>query len=170
MPACETLSLEPGTDVPNSPLPVLLYRRALPPGPDLAERLEATFRANGWRGLWRNGIFAWHHFHDDAHEVLGIARGRATVQLGGETGPEVTLEAGDVVVLPAGTGHKRLSSSQDLLVIGGYPAGQEAYTTRRAGEGVDGTSERCAAVSFPASDPVEGPTGALVRAWAFGRR
>jgi uncharacterized protein YjlB len=165
MAAAETLFLEPGTDVPNSSLPVLLYRAAFAPGPDLAGRMEGAFREHGWRGLWRNGIFGYHHFHDDAHEVLGIAAGEARVQLGGEGGPEVVVKAGDVVVLPAGTGHKRLSSTSDLLVIGGYPAGQEDYATRRAGEGGDTVAARCAAVPLPASDPVSGDEGALLRAW-----
>ncbi len=165
MPEPETLTLEPGRDMPNSPLPVLLYRSALPATGYLAGELEARFTENGWRGLWRNGIFAWHHFHDDAHEVLGIARGHAVVQLGGAAGPELRLEAGDVVVLPAGTGHKRLSSSPDLLVVGGYPEGQEAYTTRRAGEGGHAVADRCAAVPLPASDPLGGRRGSLLRLW-----
>lgn len=165
MPDALTLKLEPGSDVPNSSLPVILHRGAFPPGPDLAERIEASFHAHGWRGLWRNGIFPWHHFHDDAHEALGIARGEVTVQLGGKDGPEVTLSAGDVVILPAGTGHKRLSPSPELLVIGGYPAGQESFSTRRGGEADDGTAARIAAVPLPSGDPVQGAEGALLREW-----
>jgi uncharacterized protein YjlB len=161
----ETLALAPGNDVPNSALPVMLYRAALPPGPDLASRFEQRFARNGWRGLWRNGIFAYHHFHDDAHEVLGIAAGHALVQLGGEAGPEVAIEAGDVVVLPAGTGHKRLSSSADLLVIGGYPAGQERPAIKSGGESGPDVAARAAEVPLPTSDPVEGADGALLRAW-----
>jgi hypothetical protein len=87
-------------DEVESPLPVMPYRQAVA-GPGLAERLETTFRRHGWGGLWRNGIFPWHHFHDDAHEVLGIARGHALVQLGGEAGPELRLEAGDVAAMEA---------------------------------------------------------------------
>ena len=161
----ETLQLAPGDDVPNSPLPVLLYRGAFATAGDRAGRIEQSFREHGWRGLWRNGIFAYHHFHDNAHEVLGIAEGEAVVQLGGAAGPEVALAAGDVVVLPAGTGHKRLSASPDLLVIGGYPPGQERPTLLGGGDGVADVAARCAAVPLPASDPVNGADGALTRLW-----
>lgn len=166
MSTLETLALTPGTDVPNSPLPVVVHRGAFSAGPDLASKIETTFESNGWRGLWRNGIFAYHHFHDNAHEVLGIAQGEAVVQLGGEAGIAVTLKTGDVAILPAGTGHKRLSSSPDLLVIGGYPPGQEAHRTLRAGEGGEGVATRCAAVPLPPSDPVTGRAGAVIGAWA----
>ena len=162
---CETLALAPGSDVPNSRLPVVVHRGAFSPAPDLADRIERTFAENGWRGLWRNGIFAYHHFHDNAHEVLGIAKGEALVQLGGAAGPEVTLRSGDVAILPAGTGHKRLSSSPDLLVIGGYPPGQEGHRTLRGGEGGSEVAARCAAVPLPPSDPVTGKDGALMSAW-----
>ncbi len=161
----ETLELGPGGDVPNSPLPVLLYRAAFPSADGRAARIERAFDEHGWRGLWRNGIFAYHHFHDNAHEVLGIAQGHAVVQLGGAAGPVVTLQAGDAVVLPAGTGHKRLAASPDLLVIGGYPPGQERPSLLEGGDSTPDVAARCAAVPLPASDPVEGAGGALMRLW-----
>ena len=148
---------------------MLLYRAACEAGPGLGDRLERLFRANGWGGTWQNGIFPYQHFHDDAHEVLGIARGEAVVQLGGAGGPEVSVRAGDVVVLPAGTGHKRLSSSADLLVVGGYPPGQEGPSVLRpAGESMTSLVGRCAAVALPETDPVEGADGPLTRLWRGG--
>jgi hypothetical protein len=62
--------------------------------------------------------------------------------------------------------NKRLAASADLLVIGGYPPGQEIPAILRA-EDVDGDSAQCcAAVPLPASDPVEGADGPLL--WSRG--
>ncbi|MFI5039096.1 MAG: cupin, partial [Solirubrobacterales bacterium] len=100
----ETFTFDDDGAIPNSSLPVLLYRRAL--GPDAgAAAHEELFADNGWLGAWRNGIYPFHHFHSTSHEVLGIASGTANVVLGGPQGSPLELTAGDVVVLPAGTGH-----------------------------------------------------------------
>ena len=44
---------------------------------------------------------------------MGIARGRATVRFGGENGHEIEIVPGDVVILPAGTGHQCLKQTAD---------------------------------------------------------
>ena len=121
----ETFFLADDGEIPNNPrLPALLYRGVLPPGDPAAA--EAMFARNGWPPAWRDGIHAWHHYHPNAHEALAIVRGRVRVQLGGEVGAVLDLAAGDVVVLPAGVGHKNLAASEDLLVVGAYPPGQES--------------------------------------------
>ena len=160
----QTLYLDEGPDVPNNPvLPVLFYRKVIgADAEDKALAFEEHFAGNGWRGIWRNGIFSYHHFHPDAHEALGIARGSVEVQLGGEHGKRLLLEAGDLVVLPAGTGHKNVSATDDLLVIGSYPAGQEDYTTSRRKTDKDSV----AAVPLPGSDPFYGINGPLPRIWS----
>jgi uncharacterized protein YjlB len=38
---------------PNSALPLLLYRAALPADP---ASMEATFATNGWSNAWRDGM------------------------------------------------------------------------------------------------------------------
>lgn len=159
-----TLFLAEDPEMPNNPaLPVLVYRgvvdREAGPGDRVFQR---RFSESGWRGIWRNGIFGYHHFHPDAHEALGIARGAVSVQIGGESGERLQLQAGDLVVLPAGAGHRNLSSTDDLLVIGAYPAGQERYTTCR--EPVD--RDVVSRVPRPANDPFYGANGPLVRLWA----
>ena len=159
----QAIFLDEDPQVPNNPvLPVLLYRGVLSLESEGKDRIfETRFIENGWRGVWRNGIFGSHHFHPDAHEALGIARGSVSVQLGGDSGERVSLSAGDLVVLPAGTGHRNLDASDDLLVIGAYPEGQESYSTSRT------KMERAAMaeVPRPESDPFYGKDGPLLKRW-----
>lgn len=153
--------------MPNNPkLPVLLYAKAIDLHGDPAVAIEHLFGANGWPPQWRNGIYDYHHYHSTSHEVLGIARGQAKVRLGGEKGRDFDLRAGDVVVLPAGTGHKCLSASGDLLVIGAYPPGQEDYDIKRGGS-LDRPEalENISRVALPDNDPVYGEDGPLLWMW-----
>jgi uncharacterized protein YjlB len=149
--------------IPNSHLPVLIYR-----GSDAAREpasAELVFAANGWRGAWRNGIYPFHHFHSTAHEVLAIVGGTATVTLGGPGGRTFDVGRGDVLVLPAGTGHRNEGSSADLLVVGAYPDGM-SWDLRRGDPGeYDEVRGNIEAVPLPTADPLHGPGGPLARLW-----
>ena len=73
--------------------------------------------------------------------------------------------AGDVVILPAGTGHRRISSEGAFLVVGAYPDGRawnllEADTLSEAD--VAAAEERIVALAVPARDPVKGEPMASV--------
>jgi uncharacterized protein YjlB len=152
--------------IPNSRLPLLVYRGALDARQrDLAAALERLFDRHGWRSAWRDGIYPFHHFHSTTHEVLGVARGRARVQVGGENGTVVELAAGDVVVVPAGVGHKHEASSADFQVVGAYPDGRDWDICRgEPGERAK-VLANLACVPMPSADPVHGPGGPLLAHW-----
>ncbi|HEU5048503.1 MAG TPA: cupin domain-containing protein [Rickettsiales bacterium] len=144
----------PGSDVPNSHLPVLLYRGVLADSvKDKAAAFHKKFKANGWSGLWTDSIYDYTHFHSNAHEVLGIAEGKVTVRLGGESGRLFRLKTGDMLIIPAGVGHQRVTKSdKGLKVIGAYPWGQSDFDIRCTGKKMPN-------VSCPDSDPFYGEEG-----------
>lgn len=164
-PAPDIFEVGPGDGVPNNPdLPVVLLRKAIEPTAS-DNSIRDLFEQNGWVGTWTWTVFDFHHFHPNAHEVLAVARGWGEILLGGPDGLAVHFKAGDAVILPAGTGHCRTASSTDFLVCGGYPPGQSAYETLRAGEGGADVAARIAHVPRPTSDPLYGAGGPLLSAW-----
>lgn len=162
----ETFRFEDDGHIPNNPaLPLLLYRAAIRPGEDAAMCFEALFAANGWGGGWRDGIYDYHHFHSNAHEVLGIAKGEARVRFGGDGGATVAVRAGDVIVIPAGVGHRNEGASDDLLVVGAYPGGRQPDLRTGAPGERPKVLENIRAVPLPEADPVCGDDGPLLRYW-----
>ncbi len=160
----ETYTLaDDGRGFPNSPLPLLVHRAALPLDPAAMVR---AFAAHGWSNAWRDGIFDYHHFHSIAHEVLGIAAGEVRVTFGGSSGQEVAIRAGDVVVIPAGVAHRNVGQSPDLLVIGAYPGGSDYDIRRGIPEERELSMRAIAAVPLPDNDPVLGHEGGLRRLWS----
>jgi uncharacterized protein YjlB len=159
--------LPPDGAIPNHPSwPLLVYPGAVEiAGPDPAAAFERLFDRNRWPAAWRNGVFPFHHFHTTAHEALGIYEGEVTVQFGGDGGVTITARPGDVVVLPAGTGHKKLSARGALGVVGAYPAGQRPDTCTPLVKSVRRAAEAVARVPLPECDPVFGADGPLFAHW-----
>ena len=153
--------LAPDPAIPNHPRwPLLVYPRVLDtPTP---EAFEALFARNRWPAAWRNGVFPFHHFHPNGHEALGVYSGEVTVLFGGDAGIKVTARPGDVIVLPAGTGHKKLNSRGNLGIVGAYPEGTHPDTCRSFSKN---HLQSIAGVPLPAADPVRGPGGPLFAHW-----
>jgi uncharacterized protein YjlB len=153
------IHFEKAVDIPNSMLPTLLYRSVLPVhASGKAETFRERFKSAGWAGIWTDTIYDYTHFHSNAHEVLGIAEGKVTLRLGGDTGSLFRLKAGDMLVLPAGVGHRRLGGDDGLRVVGAYPRGQSHYDMKRRGRAIP-------RVALPSGDPFFGADGPLVQAW-----
>ena len=94
-----------------------------------------------------------------------MARGRAKVRFGGDNGEAIDVMAGDVVVLPAGTGHQRLSQTPDLVVIGAYPPNGQYNLCRGSKADHAKALVTIPKVPLPAVDPVFGPDGPLLTLW-----
>lgn len=150
----------------NSNCPLLLYAAGLDfNSNDPASSVEVLFDKHRWPSAWRNGVYDFHHYHSTAHEVLGVYSGGAKVQLGGENGIICDIQKRDVIVIPAGVSHKRLSATADFRLVGAYPAGQTpdmCYGTREERPRADRNIE---AVSKPETDPLFGETGPLLDLW-----
>jgi uncharacterized protein YjlB len=155
--------------VPNNPrLPLIIYRSAI----DLGEKtyepgaiIDAVFESNGWARSWRDTIYDFVHYHSQIHETMGVAHGSAVVEFGGVRGRRMRLKAGDVSILPAGTGHRLIEASRGFLVVGAYPADgtyDECTDTRERVE----ASKRITKTPKPDADPVYGKGGPLKAIWA----
>jgi len=161
------VTLMPDSNFPNNGrLPLLLYQGAVNlPKQDPAFLFEQLFSSNGWGDSWRNGIYTYHHCHTTAHEVLGVYSGDAKVQLGGPSGIIHHLNAGDVVIIPAGVSHKNIGSESDFGVVGAYPAGQSPDMYMENSPERLQADRNIASVPLPERDPVYGSGGPMTAYW-----
>lgn len=155
---------------PNNGLPVLVYRAVVSAAAgglagERAASFERLFSAHRWPAAWRNGLYTQHHYHSTAHEVLGVYDGWVKARLGGERGELLTLQAGDVVVIPAGVAHCNEAQSADFRVVGAYPRGTDMDMNYGAARERPAADRRIAAVPLPEQDPVLGAQGPLFSHW-----
>jgi len=151
--------------IPNSKFPLLLYKGVFGARSTKgAAWLEQHFASNNWTNSWRNGIYSFHHYHSTSHEVLGIYSGSALLHLGGEKGEKVTVQAGDVIIIPAGVGHKNLESD-GLGVVGAYEDGRSWDINKGLPGERPKTDQNIAALPIPKTDPLTGRTGGLTEVW-----
>jgi uncharacterized protein YjlB len=150
----------------NAKLPLLIYKGVLHLHPnDEPESVIELFKRNNWTNSWKDGIFHYHHYHSNAHEVLGIFCGKADVQLGGPEGVIAELVRGDVIVIPAGVAHKCIAASRDFLCVGAYYAGRDYDIKYGKPEERPQADENIARVPTPVEDPLLGEEGLLKTYW-----
>jgi uncharacterized protein YjlB len=151
--------------VPNSKFPLLLYKNAFTArGNEGAVWLEQHFADNNWTNSWRNGVYSYHHYHSTSHEVLGVYTGSALLHLGGEHGQKIRVGAGDIIIIPAGVGHKNLESD-NLGIVGAYEKGRNWDINKGEPGERPNADKNIVAVPFPETDPVTGKTGGLTEIW-----
>jgi uncharacterized protein YjlB len=150
--------------LPNSRFPLLVHRSGIPGGGE--EAVLERFISNGWLNNWRwPGIYTYPHFHSTTHECLGVAAGWMDVEVFGRGGTRLRVEAGDVIVMPAGVSHAMTGQSADIQMVGGYPDGrdwdnmQEDHLTEVS---FRAAAKRIMMLPIPARDPV---TGSAMREW-----
>jgi len=161
----EKLLFKDDGTIPNSAYPLLLYRQAFAARDAAgAAWLESHFAANNWTNSWRNGVYPFHHYHSTSHEALGIYAGAALLHLGGEGGQKVRVQAGDILVIPAGVGHKNLGG-ENLGVVGAYPDGRHWDVNRGLPGERPQTDKNIAALPLPATDPLLGRSAGLSTIW-----
>jgi len=152
--------------IPNSPLPLVLWKGRLPADARSGAAAQGLYRRSGWQGTWVYSVFPFWHFHTRGHEVLGCVSGHARIGFGGDGGIEIDIVVGDVATVPAGVGHKKLSASADFLMAGGYPPGQEGNIVRPGDIDVEEAARIIASLPLPATDPVSGKADGVVAVWS----
>lgn len=164
----ELHQFKPWGGIPNSRLPLVFWRGRLPAGVSGGDAVSALYRRNGWAGTWIYGVFPFWHFHTHGHEVLTCVSGSARIALGGDAGIVAEVSIGDVTIIPAGVGHRRLGSSADFLMAGGYPPGQSGNIVRPGEKDDAQIAAEISAVGLPKTDPITGQAGGIVEIWRPG--
>lgn len=164
----ETFTFEADGDIPNNQLPLVFYRQGLVAEARTPSACAALFAERDWGGNWAAGVFDYWHYHVTGHEVLGCVAGEAEIGFGGDHGIKVTVGVGDAVVIPAGVGHKRLSTGRaGFTVVGGYPSGQNGAIARPGDFEIVEAKLLIDGLALPAHDPVHGLAGPLMEAWGI---
>lgn len=153
--------LIPNTSIQNK---ALLHYHGVFPAATSASSIESHLASTGVvTPQWRYTMYATTHFHSTTHEVLCIATGQARLCFGGEENPgrvEADVRKGDVLVVPAGVGHRLLDhgGSNDFEMVGSYPHGC-SWDMCYGKKGEEAKVQAIAQLAWFERDPVYGDEG-----------
>ena len=146
--------------VPNNPMPFLVYKAAIAVDNEHPEKtIEGSVRRQ-----WLGRHVAQRRLRLSALSCHGArgARRRARPCAGAlrrRSWQGVRYSAGDVAILPAGTGHQCLSASDDFCVIGAYPPARRCTSRGRRRKIISKALKTIPEVKLPQTDPVMGENG-----------
>lgn len=106
-------------------------------------------------------MYRQHHYHSTTHEVLVVVNGSARVFFGGEgnsQGVREELSKGDVIVIPAGTGHAMEEEFGGFSMVGNYPVDAQDWDHCTGAEGKE-AEDRIKALGWFERDPIYGDEG-----------
>ncbi|KPI43616.1 uncharacterized protein AB675_6840 [Cyphellophora attinorum] len=148
----------PNTSISNKPL--MIFHGAFPTAS--ASQIEKHLTDTGVvTPQWRYTMYSDTHFHSTTHEVLVISSGSAKCCFGGEENSgrvEPVLQKGDVVVIPAGVGHRLLEDHGAFQMIGSYPQ-RHSWDMCYGRKGEEKKVEGIAKLAWFTRDPVYGDDG-----------
>jgi uncharacterized protein YjlB len=158
--------------IPNTSIqhyPLLIYHSAFP-STITASKIENHLKFVGVvEPQWRFAMYDFTHFHSTTHEVLCISNGRAKLCFGGEENKgkvEITVHQGDVVVVPAGVGHRMVkdtSSFGTFEMVGAYPKGCDQWDTCKGEDGEEDKLGGIESLDWFEQDPVYGEDGPVLK-------
>ncbi|KAI6780626.1 Cupin [Emericellopsis cladophorae] len=154
----------PNTSISHHPL--LIYHGAFqqPVNPSSVEQHLTAFGVV--KPHWRYSMYTKTHFHSTAHEVLVVTDGRARLNFGGEENPgrvELTVDPGDVIVIPAGVSHRLLhDESGAFAMVGSYPVNSRQWDMCYGGPDDEDKVNGIGGLSWFERDPVYGDDGPVL--------
>ena len=152
--------------IPNSRLPLVIWKKALPLEMRSGREACALYQRNGWGGTWVYTVYPFWHFHTKGHEVLSCVAGMATIGFGGDDGIVADVAVGDIAVVPAGVGHKKITASPGFQMAGGYPPNQEGDIVRPGQMNEEDIATALARLPLPETDPITGGRDGVVAIWS----
>ncbi|KAH8426205.1 cupin domain-containing protein [Aspergillus melleus] len=155
----------PNTSIHSKPL--MIYHQAFnASSSDLAARFEEVGEV---MPQWVYSMYRQTHYHSTTHEVLGVVDGRARLCFGGERNPdrfEPTVEKGDLIIVPAGVGHRLLEdigNGREFTMVGAYPRGKE-WDMCYGQPGEEDKARNIQALDWFQRDPLFGSDGPVTHA------
>lgn len=157
----------PNTSIQNKPL--LIYHSAFGKDLSASQVSDHLEKVDVVVPQWQYTMYKQSHFHSTTHEVLSVVSGRARLCFGGEENPErvePVVEAGDVLIVPAGVAHRLLEDqSGGFTMVGSYPKGKNwnmCYGTE--GENEAEIRSEISHLNWFDQDPIYGRDGPAVQA------